>query len=145
MENVERFLDPRVLQLIEADKQGRVVILPTSVQVQREGVERALDIKLYDWQVAFIWGDSNYLMPGRATGKTLATMIRLCVERGVPLVFNRYGIRVKGGDYLRRWYHEHDYWWAREVERIYNLLKMYEVPGLREISFREEETRLSIM
>ena len=75
----------RMIELAEADAEGRVIILPTKAQEQRYIVERALSIRLLDWQVAYIWGGSTYLMPGRATGKTLAHVIRLCLSEGEPL------------------------------------------------------------
>ena len=75
----------RLMEMAQADAEGRVIILPTKADEQRFLVERALKIKLLDWQVAYIWGDSGYLMPGRCTGKTLASVIRLCLSQGEPL------------------------------------------------------------
>lgn len=89
--DVRDFLNPRLVELAEADAEGRVIILPTKAQEQRALVERALEIRLLDWQVAYIWGNSQYLMPGRATGKTLAYVIRLCLSEGEPLHMYRQG------------------------------------------------------
>ena len=75
----------RLLELAQADAEGRVVILPSASQEQRLIVEHALSIKLLDWQVAFIWGDSHYRLPGRGTGKTLAYVIRFCLSEGTAV------------------------------------------------------------
>lgn len=75
----------RIAELLQADMEGRVILLPTKAQEQRLLVEAALGIRLLDWQVAYIWGESSYLMPGRGTGKTLAYTIRLCLSHGRPL------------------------------------------------------------
>lgn len=75
----------RIAELLNADIEGRVIILPTKAQEQRALVERALEIRLLDWQAAYIWGNSSYVMPGRATGKTLSHVIRLCLSEGEPL------------------------------------------------------------
>ena len=83
--DLSNIFNARLLELAEADAEGRVVILPTKAQEQRALVERALDIRLLDWQVAYIWGNSPYLMPGRGTGKTLAYVLRLCLSEGEPL------------------------------------------------------------
>ena len=83
--DLSNILNPRILELAVADAEGRVIILPTKAQEQRALVERALDTRLLDWQVAYIWGNSHYLMPGRATGKTFAYVIRLCLSEGEPL------------------------------------------------------------
>jgi hypothetical protein len=91
MMDLRNILNPRLLELAEADAEGRVVILPTKAQEQRALVERALEIRLLDWQVAYIWGGSLYRMPGRATGKTLAYVIRLCLSEGEPLHMYPHG------------------------------------------------------
>ena len=81
----------RILELAQADAEGRVVILPTKADEQKILVQRALGIRLQDWQVAYIWGGSMYRMPGRATGKTLAYVIRLCLSEGEPIHLYRTG------------------------------------------------------
>lgn len=91
MVDISRIIHPRLLELADADAKGLVVILPTKAQEQRALVERALDIRLLEWQVAYIWGSSPYLMPGRGTGKTLAYVIRLCLSEGEPLHMYRQG------------------------------------------------------
>lgn len=83
--SIDRCSVSRLLELAQADADGRVVILPTKAEEQRALVERALEIRLLDWQVAYIWGDSRYQMPGRGTGKTLANVIRVCLSQGEPL------------------------------------------------------------
>lgn len=39
-------------------------------------INKALGFELYDWQVAYIRGDSDYMPTGRANGKTLAFVLR---------------------------------------------------------------------
>lgn len=39
-------------------------------------INKALGFELYDWQVAYIRGDSDYMQTDRATGKTLAFVLR---------------------------------------------------------------------
>lgn len=39
-------------------------------------INKALGFELYDWQVAYIRGDSDYMPTGRAKGKTVAFILR---------------------------------------------------------------------
>lgn len=57
-------------ELFEAEKDKRLVMLPTRNDEIVHAIEEALHIKLYDWQKAYILGASDYLMPGRNTGGT---------------------------------------------------------------------------
>lgn len=131
----------RLLELAEADAQGRVVILPTKAEEQRALVERALDIRLLDWQVAYIWGDSRYLMPGRGTGKTLANVIRVCLSKGEPLHMYPGGKHqwvcdgVQGPEYLRIY--------RGYVREAYHKLKLYGGLELRTIYFSDKEAQLA--
>lgn len=129
----------RMLELLEADSQGRVIILPTKAQEQRALVERALGIRLLDWQSAYIWGGSTYLMPGRATGKTLAYVIRLCLSEGEPLELYRTG---KHWDLCDE-YHGPEYFniFHGYVRDAYKKLKMYGGLKLRTIYFSSAEAR----
>ncbi len=129
----------RILELLDADAQGRVIILPTKAQEQRALVERALNIRLFDWQVAYIWGDSYYLMPGRATGKTLASVIRLCLSEGEPLHMYR-----QGKDYqLCDEYHGPEYLdiFRKYVRETYHKLQMWGGLKLRTIYFSPAEAK----
>lgn len=127
----------RMIELAEADAQGRVIILPTKAQEQRFLVERALQIKLFDWQVAYIWGESRYLMPGRATGKTLANVIRVCLSQGEPLHMYPSGEHqwvcdgVHGPEYLRIY--------RSYVREVYQKLQLYGGLKLRTIYFSSTE------
>lgn len=129
----------RLLELAQADAEGRVVILPTKTEEQRALVERALDIRLLDWQVAYIWGDSRYQMPGRATGKTAAFVIRLCLSQGEPLHMYR-----KGKDYqLCDEYHGPEYLeiFRKYVRDTYKKLQLYGGLKLRTIYFSPAEAK----
>lgn len=138
--DMNKLLNPRLVELMEADEQGRVIILPSKADEQRQAVERALEVKLFDWQVAYIWGDSHYLMPGRGTGKTFAQIIKLCLSEGCPItlrgdrptITDGLGISMPFENYL---------WFRSEVMRIYQKLVMYQVPGLRKIYFSRPEAQ----
>jgi hypothetical protein len=136
---ISNIFNPRLLELAEADAEGRVIILPTKAQIQRALVERALDIRLLDWQVAYIWGDSNFLMPGRATGKTLAYVIRLCLSKGEPLHMYRQGKDC----YLCDEYHGPEYLaiFRQYVQDAYRKLKLYGGLELRTIYFSPAEAK----
>lgn len=133
-------LKPEIVELLEAYEKGRLVIIPDRAEEQWFGVEKALDVKLFDWQVAYIWGNSRYLMPGRATGKTFAQIIKLCVSEGCPIILpinrmpNLDGLRIPEQFENYRWFRS-------EVERIYRRLEAYEVPGLRKIYFSDKEAQ----
>lgn len=126
-------LNSRLLELAEADAEGRVIILPTQAQEQRALVERALEVRLLDWQVAYIWGDSGYLMPGRATGKTLAAVIRLCLSEGDPLHMYPHGKHYDLCDE----YHGPQYFriFREYVRDAYRKLELYGGLKLRTIYF----------
>ena len=140
--DMNKLLNPRLVELMEADEQGRVVILPTRAEEQRFVVERALDLRLTDWQAAYIWGNSHYLMPGRATGKTLAQIIKLCVSDGCPIVLaanrpvNMDGLEINIPEAYERYR-----WFRSSVENIYRKLQMYDVPKLRKIYFSDAEAK----
>lgn len=135
-------LKPEIVELLEAYEKGRLVLIPDRAEEQWFGVERALDVKLYDWQVAYIWGKSSYLMPGRATGKTFAQIIKLCVSEGCPIIFavnrpvNLDGLGIDIPESYERYR-----WFRSSVENIYRKLQMYEVPGLRKIYFSDAEAK----
>lgn len=117
----------------DAEEQGRIIILPDKVQEQRICVERALDIKLMDWQVAYIWGNSSYFIPGRATGKTLAYIIRLCLSEGEPLHMYPNGKHRNLCDtYQGQWYYEIFRSYVRDA---YEKLKLQGGVKLRKIYF----------
>lgn len=138
--DMSKLLNPRLVELMQADEEGRIVVLPNRVDEQRFCVERALNIRLFDWQVAYIWGNSSYMMPGRATGKTLAQMIRLCVSKGCPIIIPVN--RVPNLDSLGFTEYCHEYRVFRsELERIYRSLEIYQVPGLRKIYFSDKEAQ----
>lgn len=53
--------------------------------VEISAINKLLDITLYDWQVAYIFGESNYVTQGRGSGKTLAYVIKLLLSEGEPI------------------------------------------------------------
>lgn len=129
----------RLLELAEADAEDRVVILPTEAEEQKFLVERALGIRLDDWQVAYIWGGSLYVMPGRATGKTLASVIRLCLSEGNPLHMYCGGEHqslcdVPHGPHYHRIYRGY-------VRDVYHKLQLQGGLRLRTIYFSSDEAK----
>lgn len=64
---------------------GLLLELPSRQDEIIHAVNIALKIKLYDWQIAYIFGASEYLMPGRVTGGTTAYMLRLLLSKGQPI------------------------------------------------------------
>lgn len=55
-------------------------------------INKALNIKLYEWQINFIFGDGEYWdehSHGRANGKTLANALKLCLSSGPPLIYDK--------------------------------------------------------
>lgn len=138
--NMNKLLNPRLVELMKADEEGRIVVLPTKVDEQRFCIERALNIRLFDWQVAYIWGNSSYMMPGRATGKTLAQIIKLCVSKGCPIILPVTRVPNLDGFEFTGYYHEYRMF-RQQVESIYRSLEIYQVPGLRKIYFSDKEAR----
>lgn len=138
--DLKTVLKPEIVQLLDAYERGRVAIIPDQADEQLCGVEKALGIELYGWQIAYIWGRSSYLMPGRGTGKTLAQIIKLCVSEGCPLVLptnrkpNLDGIGIAESFENYRWFRD-------SVLNIYKKLELYEVPGLRKIYFSDKEAQ----
>lgn len=127
----------RLMELAQADAEQRVIILPTKAEEERFLVERALKIKLLDWQIAYIWGDSGYLMPGRCTGKTLASVIRLCLSKGAPLHMYPGG----KNDRMCDGYHGPEYFkiYRDYVRDAYRKLEFYGGLKLRTIYFSPSE------
>lgn len=119
-----------VQQLAQAKADGRLVLLPTESEETIRMVETALGIELYDWQKAYILGQTDYMPPGRHTGKTTAHMIRLCLSKGNPIE-GYQNIPVDG-------YHGTQYqdWYVRHLEDIYfKLQKQHPWLKLRVIKF----------
>lgn len=136
---LDKLFNPRLVELLKADEEGRVVILPSKAEEQRQAVERALEVRLFDWQVAYIWGDSHYLMPGRGTGKTFAQIIKLCLSEGCPIILGDSQTNVDGLGVFMPF--ENYRWFRSQVMRIYQKLVMYQVPGLRKIHFSRHEAQ----
>lgn len=138
--SLDRMSVSRLLEIAEADAEGRVIILPTKAQEQRALVERALGIRLLDWQVAYIWGKSLYQMPGRATGKTLANVIRLCLSEGDPLHMYPGGQH----DFICDGNHGPEYsrTYRSYVRETYQKLQLYGGLKLRTIYFSPAEVNM---
>lgn len=126
-----------VAELAKAKAEGILVILPSKSDEIIRIVELALRIKLYDWQKAYITGVSGYLMPGRASGKTTAYMIKLCLSDGEPIdltkgkEIERYIDEICGSHYFD--------WFKRELWNIYAELKRVGGLKLRKIYFSERD------
>lgn len=63
-------------------------------------INKALNIKLYEWQIRFIFGDGEYqseYLYGRRNGKTLANALKLILSSGPPLIYDkRSGLFITG-------------------------------------------------
>lgn len=64
-------------------------------------INKALNIKLYEWQIRFIFADGEYqgeYLYGRRNGKTLANALKLILSSGPPLIYDkRSGLFITGG------------------------------------------------
>ena len=126
-------------ELAKAKVEGRLVILPTKSEEIIRIVEFALKIKLYDWQKAYITGASDYVMPGRVSGKTTVYMIKLCLSEGDPIdltkreIVERYADGIHGSAYVA--------WFRDELWRVYDALKRIGGIKLREIIFSKNKAR----
>lgn len=103
-------------------------------------IEKALGIELRDWQKEYVLGRSNWVMPGRQTGKTLAYMLKLCVTPGCmmkmyPDEFHYACIPDYPGQVPPMRYRQ---FFAKELEQIYRKLETVWIP-LRKIYFSKEE------
>ncbi len=105
-------------------------------------VERALGIKLYDWQKAFIFHNKSYgleVSAYRCTGKTLAHCLRLCLSEGEPIEATLSPsaksdfLRYLGEDGCN---HTRSRFFIDELHKVYNTLNAAGGIGLREITFR---------
>jgi len=71
-------------------------------------IERALDIKLTKWQKDFVLHKSDFLMPGRRSGKSVACVVEVLLWRKDPIVirFGKYNNPMRDPDYLKnvRWH-----------------------------------------
>lgn len=117
-------LQSELSELTRCKEEGRLIILPSKGEEIIRIVEFALRIKLYDWQKAYILGVSNYEMPGRASGKTTAYMVKLCLSEGETIDLTKLGEyidEVHGSAYLE--------WFRHELFRVYRSLR--EVGGLK--------------
>lgn len=98
----------RIDDLLQADKEGRVLILPSKNDEVIYNIEVAMGFKLYDWQKAYILGLSDYRMPGRQTGKTTAYMLKIILSEGDPihLYANQICDEYHGPESIVRFKHE---------------------------------------
>lgn len=104
-------------------------------------INKALEIKLYEWQINFIFGNGEYkneYQYGRRNGKTLANALKLCLSSGPPLIYDkRTGLFLSGNpeaiakeDAVTRMRYRH---FCAEVLRIYKTLDEAGGIPLREI------------
>ena len=113
-------------------------------------INKALNIKLYEWQIHFIFGDGEYqseYLYGRRNGKTLANALKLCLSSGSPLIYDkRSGLFITGGieayakeDAQTRVRYRY---FCDEVLKIYKTLDEAGGIPLREIYQRFEDGRI---
>lgn len=72
----------RLEAILAAEKEGRLVIIPRNSDLILYQVEKALGFELYDWQKAYIIGESDWVMPGRGNGRTTAYILRTLLRAG---------------------------------------------------------------
>lgn len=126
-----------VVDLARDKTEGRLAILPSKSDEIIRIIELALRIKLYDWQKAYITGASNYVMPGRTSGRTTAYMVKLCLSEGEPIdltkqrEIERYADAIHGSKYFD-WFKHHLWDIYSELERVGGL-------KFRKIYFSEKE------
>lgn len=119
-------------KLFQAVDDGKIVELPSKSDETIRMVEIALQITLYDWQKTYIFGKSDYQAPGRATGKTLAHMIKLCLSDGEPInLFQQRDIEHYSDGWHGTRYLD---WYRRNLWDVYEKLKRQPL-RLRKIYF----------
>ncbi|MCM1322851.1 MAG: hypothetical protein NC218_01560 [Acetobacter sp.] len=112
-------------------------------------INKALNIKLYKWQIQYIFGKESFMPNYRASGRTTAHILRLCFSKGPAMVFQSRGIQgspisgfdqtdyyVTGLDLDNVQYGSYRVWCAHELERIYHILQSKTKLHLRQIEFR---------
>jgi len=125
--------------LLQAKAENRLVILPSKSDEIIRIVERALHIKLYDWQKAYITGVSDYVAPGRVSGKTTAYMVKLCLSKGEPIDLTKRSEAERYADE----YHGHAYpdWFKSELWNVHYELERIGGLRLRTIIFAKPKMR----
>lgn len=127
----------------QAEADGALMRLPSRSDEVISIIERAMHFKLYDWQKAFITGVSDYVMPGRTSGKTMARIIRQCLSDGEPIHLypgHRDFVECTDEDHGS---HYRD-WYRHQVIDIYRELERYGGLKLRTIYFTEESARSAL-
>ncbi|MBQ3228715.1 MAG: hypothetical protein IJB43_09040 [Clostridia bacterium] len=100
-------------------------------------LEKALGIRLRDWQIKYIFGECDDMPGGRGCGKTLAHCIHLCLSKGDPIIVKNKRIQIAYLDEQHGWqYCEHYTSMLREV--YYKL--MFSRIKLRDIVFIRSNT-----
>jgi hypothetical protein len=131
----------RLDEILRAEKDGRLIILPCRNDEIIHAIEISLRIKLNDWQKAYIFGSSSYLMPGRMTGRTTAYMLRLILsseETPIYLFRQRILREVCDEDHGPIYYD----WFKQQLKDIYWILSNPCLKlKLRKIYFSEKECR----
>ena len=133
------FTPDEISALAKAKDENRLLILPSKSDEIIRIVERALHITLYDWQKAYITGVADYVMPGRASGKTTAYMVKLCISEGEPIDLSK---RSEVERYVDG-YHSHNYpdWFKHELWNVYRELERIGGLRLRTIIFAKPKAR----
>ena len=88
-------------------------------------INKALGIELRDWQKAYIRGDSDLLLGGRGSGKTLAFVLRQLLNYEVRVPFSEECSKFYVGfscdrnepsNYMHDWYIQFVYNVARRLD-----------------------------
>lgn len=128
-----------ISRLAKEKAENRLVIIPSKSDEIIRIVELALHIKLYDWQKAYITGASDYVMPGRVSGRTTAYMVRLCLLEGEPIDLSKRSEvdRYADGSHST---HYPD-WFKGALRDIYYELQRIGGVRLRKIIFTKERDK----
>lgn len=88
-------------------------------------INRALNIKLYKWQINYIFGNGEYhdeVRFGRCNGKTLANVLKFLFSSGPHVVFDRHRLMFDKSDL---------YLFAREDAGTMSRLRVFALEVLR--------------
>ncbi|MGE4272078.1 MAG: hypothetical protein AB7E31_04310 [Desulfitobacterium sp.] len=123
-------------EMVEARNNNRLVLLPSKAYEIIRIIEKAMKFKLYDWQKAYILGVTNYVQPGRVSGKTTAYMLRLCLSEGEPIDLTNHETLL----YYLDGSHDTNYlnWFRYHLQDIYLELQMIGGLRLRHIIFNRK-------
>lgn len=128
----------RLSDIIKAEKEGRVLIMPSRNDEIIHSIEVGLGFKLHDWQKAYIFGLTEYKMPGRAGGRTTAHILKVLLSEGEPIrMYERRISELICDEYHGQQYYE---WYRRTMREIYQCLSNPQLDlKLRKVYFAKDE------